>query len=209
MTEGLIDAYREEYWRVAALLAQSKEGPSLDDYRWQMEHVDRVEKAEKAERVERVERVEQNVLPHAVELLGISGGGQPVAANTSGGFGADILRAEQSSLAALSREMKQCGALAVLLGVNNSYHVRSHTVTVGRQDADVDLTDELCGCERSVSRMQARIFMDDTGWRLLNTGKRPMSVDGVTLSEGGHAPLGPLSLISVATVSVLFVPLLD
>ncbi len=186
MTEGLIDTYREEYWRVAALLAQAKEGPSLDSVRG---HVG-----------------QSAVLPHAVELLGLSGGGQSAAANTAGGHGADVLRAEQSSLAALSREMKRCGDLAVLLGMNNSYYLRSHSVTVGRRDADVDLTDELGDCERSVSRLQARLFMDDIGWRLLNTGKRPMSVDGVTLAEGEQLPLGPLSLISVATVSLLFVP---
>lgn len=190
MTDGLIEAYREEYWRVAALLAQAKEGPSLNDYREQGE--------QQGER--------RTVLPHAVELLELSGGGQSVASNTSGSLGADVLRAEQGSLAALSREMKRSGALAVLLGVNNSYHVRSLAVTIGRRDADVDLTDELGECDRSVSRIQARIFVDDIGWRLLNTGKRPMSVDGVTLTEGEHAPLGPLSLISVATISVLFVP---
>jgi hypothetical protein len=190
MTDGLIEAYREEYWRVAALLAQAKEGPSLNDYREQGEQ----------------QGEWRTVLPHAVELLELSGGGQSVASNTSGSLGADVLRAEQSSLAALSREMKRSGALAVLLGVNNSYHVRSLAVTIGRRDADVDLTDELGECDRSVSRIQARIFVDDIGWRLLNTGKRPMSVDGVTLTEGEHAPLGPLSLISVATISVLFVP---
>ncbi len=194
MTDGLIEAYREEYWRVAALLAQAKEGPSLNDYREQGEQ----QGEQQGER--------RTVLPHAVELLELSGGGQSVASNTSGSLGADVLRAEQGSLAALSREMKRSGALAVLLGVNNSYHVRSLAVTIGRRDADVDLTDELGECDRSVSRIQARIFVDDIGWRLLNTGKRPMSVDGVTLTEGEHAPLGPLSLISVATISVLFVP---
>lgn len=186
LTEGLIEAYKDEYWRVASLLAKAKEGASLEEYRQQT--------------------AQDPALPHAVELPRLSARECSGPADTLA-FGTDIVRAEQSSMAYLSREMKQRGALAVLLGVTNSYYVRSHTVTVGRRDADVDLTAEVRECDRSVSRLQARIFLDDIGWRLLNIGKRPMSVDGVTVMEGEHAPLRPLTLVSVATASVLFLPL--
>ena len=111
-------------------------------------------------------------------------------------------------MASLSREMKERGAIAVLCGMHKTFFIRNHSVTLGRRDADIDISDEasLLECERSISRLQCRIFLDDGGFRLMNCGKRAVSVDGLTLGEGEQVALGPLSLVSVAAVSFIFVP---
>jgi hypothetical protein len=191
MTDGLIDAYKEEYWKVARALAQGKGA----------------EKSVEACRAE-VE-ASGGVLPHAVALRELAAGETKDAGDSA--VGADVVaRAEQSSLASLSREMKERGAIAAFCGMHNTFFVRNHSVTLGRRDSDIDLTEEaqLLGCERSISRLQCRLFLDDTGWRLLNCGNRVMSVDGTTLKEGQEASIGPLALVSVSAVSLLFVPAL-
>ena len=191
MTESLVEAYKEQYWEVARALAQGKGAT----------------KSVEACRKEVEASGNPGILPHAVALRELAGN----ESSTSAATGVDVdavARAEQSSLASLSREMKERGAIAVLCGMHKTFFIRNHSVTLGRRDADIDISDEasLLECERSISRLQCRIFLDDGGFRLMNCGKRAVSVDGLTLGEGEQVALGPLSLVSVAAVSFIFVP---
>lgn len=190
MTESLVEAYKEQYWEVARALAQGKGAT----------------KSVEACRKEVEASGNPGVLPHAVALRELAGN----ESSTSAATGVDVdavARAEQSSLASLSREMKERGAIAALCGMHKTFFIRNHSVTLGRRDADIDISDEasLLECERSISRLQCRIFLDDGGFRLMNCGKRAVSVDGLTLGEGEQVALGPLSLVSVAAVSFIFV----
>ena len=191
MTESLVEAYKEQYWEVARALAQGKGAT----------------KSVEACRKEVEASGNPGILPHAVALRELAGN----ESSTSAATGVDVdavARAEQSSLASLSREMKERGVIAVLCGMHKTFFIRNHSVTLGRRDADIDISDEasLLECERSISRLQCRIFLDDGGFRLMNCGKRAVSVDGLTLGEGEQVALGPLSLVSVAAVSFIFVP---
>jgi hypothetical protein len=164
MTESLVEAYKEQYWEVARALAQGKGAT----------------KSVEACRKEVEASGNPGILPHAVALRELAGN----ESSTSAATGVDVdavARAEQSSLASLSREMKERGAIAVLCGMHKTFFIRNHSVTLGRRDADIDISDEasLLECERSISRLQCRIFLDDGGFRLMNCGKRAVSVDGL------------------------------
>jgi len=190
MTESLVEAYKEQYWEVARALAQRKGATKLVE----------------ACRKEVEASGNPGILPHAVALRELAGN---ESSTSAAGVDVDaVARAEQSSLASLSREMKERGAIAALCGMHNTFFIRNHSVTLGRRDADIDISDEasLLECERSISRLQCRIFLDDGGFRLMNCGKRAASVDGLTLGEGEQVRLGPLSLVSIAAVSFIFVP---
>jgi hypothetical protein len=210
MSEGLAQTYRDRYWALVQDLARES-GSSVDEGL--------------------LEEYRQNqsgtCLPHALDL-------QQRAARLNGMLhlekkkegmsntvteedvpegAASISRAEQSSLVSLSKEMKEHGAFAVLCGMHDTFYIRSHLVTLGRGtrgvdgDVDIDVSQEalLCGCERSVSRLQARLFLDDGGFRIQNVGERPMSVNGRRLGTGEDAVLDTMSLISVAALSFIFI----
>ena len=196
MTDSLLEAYKEQYWGVASELA-------MGDF-------DGSGSTATTVATRREEVGDGGILPHAVVLRELTNGGG--SSTTRAVDVAKVARAEQSSVAALNKEMGERGAIAVLCGMYNTFFVRNHSVTLGRlEDVDIDLSEEaeLCDCERAISRQQCRIFRDDSGWRLLNTGSRAMSVDGKTVTEGQNASLGTMTLISVAAVSLLFIPALQ
>lgn len=222
MLDNLIDTYTSEYWLLGEELLCLKSLGRRDE-------VDREKGRPVRERfIDTVSK--EGCLPHAVRLQEFV---QDLPSGTPGSAGPrelvkakqdfldgklqDIRRMEMSSHAGLSREMNSHGALAMLCGMNSTFFIRSHIVSIGRNNrgssqdekVDIDISDEaaLCGHERMISRLQAKIFKDTDGmFRIQNCSQsRPLCVDGVVLSGGQIGKLSNMSIISVAGVSLLFI----
>jgi len=223
MLDDLINSYTSEYWLLGEELLYLKSLGRTD------EHAHGKGQAVR-ERYMSAVSSKEDCLPHAVRLQKFVHG---LPEGTHGCSGPqelrqakqefldatlkNIRRMEMSSHAALSREMNSHGALAMLCGMNKTYFIRSHIVSIGRnyrvspqdEKIDIDISDEaaLCGHERMISRLQAKIFKDTDGtFRIQNCSQnRPLSVDGLVLKEGNIGRLNNMSLISVVGVSLLFI----
>lgn len=234
MLDELIQKYTSEYWLLGEELLSLK---SLGQVGIDTVNADNTKGADNHRKNVRELFLAQSkgndaCLPHAVELQQFV---KDLPSETCGSMSSEQLRGakqewldqkmneisriEMSSHAALCREMDAHGALAMLCGMNNSYFIRSHIVSIGRNRAvaqseqhnekvDIDISGEaaLYGHERMISRLQAKIFKDTDGaFRIQNCSKsRPISVDGIVLTEGEIRLLRNMSLISVAAVSFLF-----
>eukprot|EP00890_Picochlorum_soloecismus_P006171 jgi/Picsp_1/6555/NSC_03898-R1_microspherule protein len=127
-----------------------------------------------------------------------------------------VARRESSSHSSWCQEMDKHDAIAMICGENHSYFVRSRGVSLGRRVAegkkekhgesiDINLGEEAFGHLGAISRCQARVLFDvDTKFRIKNVGQRIIFVDGEMVEPGQTASLCHLSLISIATVSLLF-----
>ena len=120
---------------------------------------------------------------------------------------------ETSSHALSCREMDRRDALALLCGESNTYYIRNTAVTLGRESSvtgkihciDVELKAEAHGKEKTLSRLQGRLFLDMEGsFKLQNIGHRDIFVDGKVLKRHSCRELHHLSLIQVSTCSLLF-----
>jgi len=127
-----------------------------------------------------------------------------------------VARQESSSHSSWCQEMDKHDAIAMICGENYSYFVRSRSISLGRRVAegkkekhgesiDIDLGEEAFGHLGAISRCQARVLFDvDAKFRIKNVGQRLIFVDGKAVEPGQMASLCHLSLISIATVSLLF-----
>lgn len=127
-----------------------------------------------------------------------------------------VARQESSSHSSWCQEMDKHDAIAMICGENHSYFVRSRAISLGRRGAegrkekhgetiDINLDEEAFGHLGAISRCQARVLFDvDAKFRIKNVGQRVIFVDGQMVEPGQMATLCHLSLISIATVSLLF-----
>jgi hypothetical protein len=127
-----------------------------------------------------------------------------------------VARRESSSHSSWCQEMDKHDAIAMISGENHSYFVRSRAISLGRRAADgkkekhgeiidINLGEEAFCHLGAISRCQARVLFDvDAKFRIKNVGQRVIFVDGEAVEPGQMASLCHLSLISIATVSLLF-----
>lgn len=224
MLDNLIDTYRSEYWLLGEellCLKNRSQGNDLSDDGNSESICELFKKKSTEECLPHAARLQQFVkdLPEGT----LSRVGPKDLSMAKQGLldtrMKEISRLEMSSHAALSREMNAHGALAMLCGMNNTYFIRSHIVSIGRNNSngstsleekvDIDISEEaaLCGNEKTISRLQAKIFKDTDGaCRIQNCShSRPLNVDGTILHKGDIIRLYNMSIISVAGVSLLFI----
>ncbi|KAK9836720.1 hypothetical protein WJX74_006629 [Apatococcus lobatus] len=118
-----------------------------------------------------------------------------------------ISRREQGCSVASARELDKCSALAALCGNSTRFLLHRTAISIGRSSdlgqVDLDLGNEQQGAH--VCRKQAQLALKSDGhWRLTNTGRRCVHINGNPCRQGQSVHLHHLSLLQMGGVNLMF-----
>lgn len=119
-----------------------------------------------------------------------------------------VMQLEYLASAGVVQQMEAMEALACLCSKLGVYYLRRPVVVFGRStdtkgDVDIDLSQE--GASQKVSRRQGCISLQPDGaFRLCNTGRREVHVNGALLQQFETVQLPHLSVIEAGGVTLLF-----